>query len=175
MTMKEKLSALMDAELDGLDMRRTLKGLAEDLELRGMWERYHVIRAAMTRQLGVMAEPGLAERVMSRIETETGRADPRLRLWPLAGGFAAAASLAAVAILTLQPFDQTVTSSPVASIPSATTVASTTTGATVATVATSDRDERLYLYLVGHNEFMPTAGMGGMLPYVRVVSHAEDK
>lgn len=175
MTMKEKLSALMDAELDDLDMHRTLKGLAEDLELCNVWERYHVIRAAMTRQLGVLAEQGLAERVMARLEAETGPADARLRFWPLAGGFAAAASLAAIAILALQPFDQTMTGSP-ASVSSATDVASATaTSATVAPAAASDREDRLSLYLVGHNEFMPTAGMGGMLPYVRVVSHAEDK
>jgi sigma-E factor negative regulatory protein RseA len=171
MTMKEKLSALMDGELGDLDMRRTLKGVAEDLELRSVWERYHVIRTAMTRQLSVLADAGLAERVMSRLEGEAGRADGSLRIWPLAGGFAAAASLAAIAILALQPFDQPVTGSRAGMAPT-TDVASTTAGATV---AASDREERLSLYLVGHNEFMPTAGIGGMLPYVRVISHAEDK
>jgi sigma-E factor negative regulatory protein RseA len=172
--MKQKLSELMDGELGDLDMRRTLKKLSEDVELRGVWGRYHVIRTAMTRQLSVLADMGLAERVMSRLEAETAPADARLRVWPLAGGFAVAASLVAAAILTLQPFDQTITG-PTAAIPSATNVASTMPSATVAPVAASDREERLSFYLVGHNEFMPTAGMGGMLPYVRVVSHAEDK
>lgn len=174
MKMKQKLSELMDGELDDLDMRRTLKGLAEDLELRGVWGRYHVIRAAMTRPLSVLTDMGLAERVMSRLEAETGRTDAPLRVWPLAGGFAVAASLVAVAILTLQPFDQPMTG-PTAAVPSATNVASTTPSAKVVPVAASDREERLSFYLVGHNEFMPTARMGGMLPYVRVVSHAEDK
>ena len=51
MTMNEKLSALIDAELDELDERRTLNALTEDAKLRATWERYHLIRAVMTRQI----------------------------------------------------------------------------------------------------------------------------
>src|SRR5258706_9199406 len=107
MTIKEKLSALIDAELDDLDERRTLKALGSDAALRSTWERYHLIRAVMTRQLEVLAAPGLAERVMARLDDETRRITaPPLRFWPLAGGFAAAASVAAFAILTFQAIEQ---------------------------------------------------------------------
>jgi sigma-E factor negative regulatory protein RseA len=179
MTMKEKLSALIDAELDELDERRTLKALADDGKLRSTWERYHLIRAVMTRQLEALAAPGLAERVMARLDDGTRRiAAPPLRFWPLAGGFAAAASVAAIAILTFQAIEQP--SAP-SGAPTA-AVASTAGGSppvtatvTPAVMATSDPEERLDLYLVGHNEFMPIAGIGGMLPYVRVVTHNQDK
>ncbi len=183
---KEKLSALIDGELEELDERRMFKELAQDPELRGVWERYHLIRAAMTRQLGVLAAGGLPERIMARLETEPERAAAPLRFWPLAAGFAAAASVAAVAILSLQTIQPA--SGPTAASParlaasvgisnSTTTVASSNPSATVAPVsaAVADPEDRLNLYLVGHNEFMPTAGMGGMLPYVRVVAHTQDK
>lgn len=182
---KEKLSALIDGELDELDERRMFKELAQNSELREVWERYHLIRAAMTRRLGVLADAGLPERVMARLETEPARAAAPLRFWPLAAGFAAAASVAAVAILslqTIQPVSGPTAASPArlaasagAANPNA-TVASSGPSATVAPVsAAADPEDRLNLYLVGHNEFMPTAGMGGMLPYVRVVAHTQDK
>jgi sigma-E factor negative regulatory protein RseA len=176
--MKEKVSALMDAELDDLDERRTLAALTGDVALRTAWERYHLIRAVMARQLDVLAAPGLAERVMSRLDDGAPRVSaPALRFWPLAGGFAAAASVAAIVVLTFQAFEWPTASS---KAPSSLASSSGETAPVVASaapvgVATSDSEERLNLYLVGHNEFMPIAGIGGMLPYVRVVTHNQDK
>lgn len=178
--MKEKLSALIDAELDELEEWRVLDALATDPELRRTWGRYHLIRAAVTRQLGTLAPSDLPERVLVQLDTEPAVA-ASLRFWPLAGGFAAAASLAAVAILGLQalrgPTDPTAVT-PLAVAPtSASAPAPTTEVASAAPVApaTANSEERLSRYLVGHNEFMPTAGMGSMLPYVRVVAHGPDK
>lgn len=177
MKTEEKLSALMDAELDELNERSLLQALSRDVELRRAWGRFHAIRAAMTRQLDVLAALDLPERVMARLEREVQpAADAALRFWPLAGGFAAAASVAAIAILAVQTLQQP-TGAPAGGSP----VAVAATGAQVASGAgatlvpvTNDSAERLNLYLFGHNEFMPTGGMGGMLPYVRVVAH-EDK
>lgn len=180
--MKEELSALIDAELDELEERRVLNALANDPELRRTWGRYHLIRAAVTRQLGALAPADLPERVLAQLNTEPVAA-PSLRFWPLAGGFAAAASLAAIAILGLQalrepsvpnvvtPLAVAPTSVPTSPTAPATEVASTTAGAP----ATMNSEERLSRYLVGHNEFMPTAGIGSMFPYVRVVAHGPDK
>ncbi len=171
--MTEKLSALMDSALDDLDERRTLRALADDLELRGTWERYHLIRAAMTRQLSVLAEPGLPQRVLARLDAPGERmAQAPLRFWPLAGGFAAAASVAAIAIVALQVIQEP--SDPVAPVAVAAKANPIASNAT-SIPAANDSEERLYLYLVGHNEFMPIAGIGGMLPYARVVAHTQDK
>lgn len=175
--MKEKLSALIDDELDDLDERRVLNALGADAELRRAWGRYHLIRAAMTRQLSALAAPDLPERIMARLqESDAAVPYPSLRFWPLAGGFAVAASVAAIAILGIQALRGPVlpgTASALAVAPSAINeVASAAVPASSSEPTNSD--DRLSLYVVGHNEFMPTAGMGSMLPYVRVVAHSAD-
>jgi sigma-E factor negative regulatory protein RseA len=175
MTTKEKLSALIDAELDELDERRTLNALAADAELRAAWERYHLIRAVMTRQFEALAAPRLADRVMQRLESDARPAAAPLRFWPLAGGFAAAASVAAVAIVALQAIQQPAENPTTTAAVAAPVIATPVVAAASVPAASLDSEERLNLYLVGHNEFMPTAGMGGMLPYVRVVTHNQDK
>jgi negative regulator of sigma E activity len=182
--MNEKISALIDAELDELDERRTLDAMKHDAASRGTWERYHLIRSAMTRQLGVLAPRDLAERVRAGIDGAGAAPSASLRLWPLAGGFAAAASVALVAFLGLQAWRVPV--APVASIAGAPTtiaVVENSASGTAQTVAANaakpagargDGDQ-LHYYLFGHNEFMPTGAMGNMLPYVRVVSDSPEK
>jgi negative regulator of sigma E activity len=189
--MNEKISALVDAELDELDERRVLGALKDDPQLCCTWERYHLIRAAMRHQLNVLAPSDMPERVRSRLEAEH-EATPALRFWPLLGGFAAAAAVAVVAIFGLQTLRGPET--PVAVAPVAKVAVDNTTSAVapVSTVAVEDnapavadtvsastpspnRDDRLNAYLVGHNEFMPIGGMGNMLPYVRVVTDNPDK
>lgn len=163
--MKEKLSAFVDAELSELEERHVLGALANDSELRSAWERYHLIRAAMTRQLSMLAPAGLSEQVLDKLgDTPRERLAPRY--WHYAGGAAVAATVAAVAIVGLQTLYQ----------PTAPAVPAAARAPTAATVAsTSASTQGLNPYLVGHNEFMPTAGMGGMLPYVRVVTLDPDK
>lgn len=187
--MKEKLSALIDAELDELDERRVLNALREDVELRRTWERYHVIRAAVTRQPGAVLAPDFAERVYARLEADTGEGARELRLWPLAGGFAAAALVAGAAFLGAQmlrapgspltPLAVAPPANEVASAPVNTAAANPASvelaaAAADATAPVDVSGGRLNAYLVGHNEFMPTAGMGSMLPYARVVTHHSD-
>ncbi|OGI62301.1 MAG: hypothetical protein A2W18_03970 [Candidatus Muproteobacteria bacterium RBG_16_60_9] len=174
--MNEKISALVDAELDELDERRTLEAMKHDVALRGTWERYHVIRNAMTRQLGTLAPSELAERVRACIDGDVVAPTATLRFWPLAGGFAAAASVAMVAFLGLQVWRDPIV--PVAVAPTA--VAVTSAPAAVATAVSDEArarrsEARLHDYLFGHNEFMPTGSMGNMLPYVRVVADNPEK
>jgi len=45
--MKEKLSALMDGELDGQLADRTIKAITEEEELKQVWDAYHLIGDAM--------------------------------------------------------------------------------------------------------------------------------
>lgn len=174
--MNEKISALIDAELDELDERRVLESVKNDPALRATWERYHLIRAAMTRQLTVLAPSDMPERVRSRLEAEQDTVKS-LRFWPLAGGFAAAASIAVVAIFGLQTLRGPAT--PVAVAPVATVAVNSNAPAAASQADMStplpNPEDQLNFYLVGHNEFMPTGGMGNMLPYVRVVADNPDQ
>jgi sigma-E factor negative regulatory protein RseA len=161
--MKEKLSALIDAELSELEERQVLETLKSDPELRGSWERYHLIRAAATHQCLTLSA-GFAERLSAKLEETTQQRAP-LRFWPLASGFAVAASLAGVAILMVQMYKPL----------SGPTLAQSAPTVTASTSASAEPDDRFNAYLVGHNEFRPAAGIGGMLPYARVVTFDTDK
>lgn len=166
--MKDKLSAFIDAELTELEEHQVLAALASDAELRSAWERYHLIRAAMTRQFSLLAPAGLSERVVRGIgEEPESRTVPRY--WHYAAGTAVAASIAALAIFGLQTVYQPTG-------PTVPSIARTTDAASPAgTLSEPVTAQGLNPYLVGHNEFMPTAGMGGMLPYVRVVTLDPDQ
>jgi hypothetical protein len=122
----------------------------------------------MTRQLSLLAPAGLSERV-ARALGETANERDGLRFWHYAGGVAVAASVMALAIIGLQALNEPAApTSPVAT--AATDIAPESAATSVPSSA-----QGLNPYLVGHNEFMPTAGMGGMLPYVRVVTLEPDK
>jgi len=164
---KERLSALVDGEVDDSELRRTIADLAADAEERARWYRYHLIGGAMRGQLPTPVTD-LSGRVARAVDAETPAGavvvpfkPPRLSR-PLVG-LAVAASVTAVAILSVQILG------PVDNAPM---VASTT----IVTPpepgeATSMPDRRLNPYLINHNEYAAATGMPGVLPYVRVVSH----
>lgn len=177
--MKEKLSALVDNELDELEQRRVLGMLAEDAALRRTWDRYHLVRAALRKELEFVVEPGLAERVAEEIDRTSGTASPRTfwRRAALASGTVAiAASVAAVAIIGLQWMRAPIvgTQQLVAQSKPA-PVQVVRTGAMRWDTTHAEAENALNAYLVEHNEFASHSGFGGMTPYVRVVSYDNEK
>ena len=101
--MKEKISALMDGELDG----RTAEQLVDELRRGGdcleAWRTYHVVGDAM-RDTRLLSE-GFAARVAQRLAAEptvlaARRAERQPRRW-IALPAAIAASVAAVALVAL--------------------------------------------------------------------------
>ena len=176
--MREKLSAYIDAEADELEARRVLESLSVDAELRDAWERYHLIRAAMRNEIGLMPSRDLPDRIRAQVKdmasatTSAGTGTPWGRF---VIGMGIAASVAVLAIFSLQilnpravnPFTQV-----------ASEVRSTDFIRARGPHWDTDRPETastLNVYLVEHNEFMPTNGMGGMFPYVRVVTYDTDQ
>ena len=92
------------------------------------------------------------------------------------GTFAIAASVAAIAIVGVQWLQQPV-SAPLpklaANVPAqAKTIRS---GITRWDTKEPEAENALNAYLVEHDEFASTAGIGGMMPYIRVVSYDNDK
>lgn len=168
--MKEKISALLDGEADDLERERVLRAVDSDPELSAAWERYHLLGTAIRRELEVMASPGVAQRIRAQLHDEAplrpgvgGLLRSRTAL-KLSAGAAIAATVAAVAILNLQPV---LKSSPdlVAKRPSS------ANGTKLADTrqARPEQLNALNPYLMQHGEFTPAAGMNGMLSYVRVV------
>ncbi len=169
--MNEKISALMDAELEKLEERRLLETLTRDAALRRTWERYHLARAAMTNQLDYVAPSRVAERVYAELQHVPLMVDRSGKRW--VGGLAVAASVAALAIIGLPALQRP--STPTTPTLAVSTFTPTGSRASATEVPDEPGEGRLSAYLVGHNEFMPTAGMGGMLPYVRVVTYDREK
>ena len=175
--MKEKLSALVDNELDELDEHRVHAALTGDVALRRTWERYHLARSALHQELDIILPPDMAERVSRQIAGEPSEAGSyrRHQLTRLAGTLALAASVAAIAILGVQrvnaPPAQPVTlaaSSPVIAEPVI------RVGTTRWDTKEPAAEDALNAYLVEHNEF--ASSIGGMMPsYVRVVGYDSDK
>jgi len=95
----ERLSALMDGELERDGLRFLLRSVGSDPALPPRWERYHVARQALRRQGVVALRAGFAEAVMARIGEEPAvrsrGASPWLR-WGAGGAIAASVAVAAL-------------------------------------------------------------------------------
>ena len=69
--LKESLSAVMDGEADEFEIRRVLNEAADDPELRGVWERYHLVRSVMRGEGRTRG----ADRLSARFWTQIDAAD----------------------------------------------------------------------------------------------------
>jgi len=113
--LKESLSAVMDGEADEFEIRRVLNEAAEDSELRGVWERYHLVRSVMRgegRKLGkgtlgrefwaqIDAEVTTtsSEVVPIEVEPEPSRSTPRWAWVQRVAGIGVAAGVAAAVVI----------------------------------------------------------------------------
>ncbi len=170
--MNEKLSALMDDELDELETRRLLAALGEDAGAHATWGRYHAIRAVLRREALPAEGRDIARRVRERLVDQPGPGRGRLPLARLAGQLALAASVAGVAILGARLWLGSA-SEPVTPTAKNDAAPAEYLRASTTRWDTKERDveNTLNAYLVEHNEFAPAAGVSGMLPYVRVVGY----
>lgn len=195
--MKEKLSALVDNELDELDERRVMKALENDADLRQTWERYHLVRSVLHQDLDVLVPSGMAARVAARIESEPADVASfrRRKISHIAGTLAMAASVAVIAVAGVQWFHRPVTvpapslvagaqsvpvnpvAAPVASLAAGQSAPDDfiRAGATHWDVKEPETESTLNTFLVEHNEFASSSGIGGMMPYVRVVGYDNPK
>ena len=173
--MKEKLheqiSALVDDELAEPEQVLLSKRLTEDALLRNRLSRYQLISDSLQNHLPRKINPDFNIGVQLALQDEPELQARSVRLTrffkPLAG-LAVAASVAVVAVLSLQSVRQ--------EIPSATsTLATAAVDVTPLLANTSPNMSgdalNLDIYLVNHNEFAVNRGMQGMLPYVHLVGH----
>ncbi len=69
-TMKERISALVDGELDGDDMHRSIRELRNDTEYRECWQQYHMIGDALRNKLPDELNVGFAAGISQAIAGE---------------------------------------------------------------------------------------------------------
>ena len=168
----EQLSALVDNELAENEQRLLLKQLAADPGLQARLSRYQLASDALHNHLPQRIDPAFHTRVQAAIADapplRAGGTVVRSLLKP-ATGVAIAASVAVVAVLSLQSIrdenpdeTQVLASSPDTS--SGTYLRADNIPPPAAPLA-----QGLDVYLVNHNEYAVNRSMQGMLPYVRLV------
>jgi sigma-E factor negative regulatory protein RseA len=160
--MKDRLSALMDGELDDKSAAETIQALGSDREALQTWSTYQLISDAMRQ--GRLLSRGFTTRVTERLAAEPTVLAPRAmegqsRRWV---ALSAAASLAAVALvgwLAFAPQPQVIPA-PVAQVQP---VSEPKPNMVPLPTAAND-------YLLAHQGFSPRISLQGMAPYVRTVS-----
>jgi sigma-E factor negative regulatory protein RseA len=177
--MKEKISELMDGELEGgvaaasiERLERSMASRGEDGEAFEAWRTYHLVGDAMrdTRTLSA----GFAARVAERLAAEPTVLAPRRsqtafhepRKW-YARPAAAAASFAGIGLVAWLALSPQQPGVPPPASPLAQAVPAAVEGRKPAIVplptATPD-------YLLAHQGFSPRISLQGMAPYARTVS-----
>jgi sigma-E factor negative regulatory protein RseA len=170
--MKDKISALMDGELDDKSTAEMIDSLGRDGEALHAWRTYHLISDAMRDSR--MLSDGFTGRVAARLSAEPALLAPgRLaepRRWLM---LSAAASIAAVLLVGWLAFgpqrdagslQAQMAQAPAAVSPALRSVADKKPPAIVPLPSgTND-------YLLAHQGFSPRASLQGMAPYVRTVS-----
>lgn len=168
----EQLSALVDGENQQAELDLLFRRVARDSTLRDQWERYHLISDTLRQHLPDPVPVGFVQRVMDAIQNDeaaTGTASSQQPVvqrstWlkPVAG-FALAASVAMVAVLS---FDRDELSAPQGSLIASVGSPETSTPSTGSGL---ELDERLSAYLVNHSEYVSMNGVNGVIPYARMV------
>ncbi len=183
---KEQISVFVDGEADN---DTAIKALTREPALLDTLARYHLVSACMKDQCPSYMDTELAARVSQAVASEPTVLAPRKKsflpvLKPVAG-LAIAASVATIAILGVQPQRADESPAPSGQAPfvaeqSAANTISPVVQQQIQSVRTENkpsqgardrRDTRMNSYLVNYNEYRTHAGMQGMLPYARVVTH----
>ena len=180
----DKLSAFMDGELRDSDAY--LERLAKDIEMRAVWQRYHVARDAMKGQLSSTPLVDISAQVSHALQQEATiitplwrRISPRYVMKQTAG-LAVAAAVSTIAVLGVQQVQLSQSAnSPVAQAASqpAQQIAQNTNKIRQVAFTTrqkldADVESKLSGYLVNHNEFSNSLRVSGVMPYTRIVSFA---
>ena len=172
----ERFSALVDGE--EVQASEILSRIQNDDELRQRWQRYHLVRDALTGHVEGKNLPDISGQVSQALDDEPTVLAPKPKVSQLqsiykqASGFAVAATVAAVAVITVQQSQvaQTNNSQLAAANNPSTKVQVTTVSHTDNSRLDSAVESKLSGYLVQHNEYSVTAKMQGALPYMRIVS-----
>lgn len=101
----QQLSAAVDGELDTAEWQLLCRRTVEDDALRGHWSRYHLVGDTLRgHRQGPRADAGFAARVAAATAAagQPVASAPRARWMRSAVGMGIAASVAAVALLTLR-------------------------------------------------------------------------
>jgi len=161
--MGERISRLMDGELEGAEADAAIREL-RDPDRMGTWVCYHVIGDALR---GIdEPTPGFAERFAERLKAEPTVVAPKPRqphglpfVWAAAATVAAISVVGWVAVSTLGPQPQ---------------VLARAKEAMDVRALKATAPPVLPDYLIAHQEYSPTVQIQGIGPYLRAASAGAD-
>jgi len=171
----EKVSALMDSELEAAEAAREITRIRQTAELRDGWDTWHLIGDTLRGGQPLSAQFG--ERLSQRLALEPTVMAPRLRLPPKAQTYAlsAAASVAAIATVAWMAFS---TQQP-EKMPRELAQAPASAAAIPVAVAVVPQAQifegepasgHMHEYLLAHQGISPSTAIQGVAPYIRTVS-----
>ena len=166
----DKISALMDGELDGGEAQQAMLRLKDNGEARDVWATYHVIGDAMRGD--VVPAINVSQRVMAAVAQEPTVLAPRRSLRPgrpLTYALSAAASISAMAVVGWMAFSTgNVANPPPVEVARAVAPAVQPE----AQLVSSPSDGLMNEYLLAHQGVSPSNSLHGVAPYIRTVSIA---
>lgn len=169
----DRISALIDGELDERQAREEFSRIKQDGELRECWDTFHLIRDAMRGECHLSPRSGW--RLSERLEQEPTVLAPRRSAAKHVKTYALslAASLAAVGVVAWVAISSNPLNTPGSFPQQGGTVASVTPIPVlqpVAVVPNLPSEGNMNEYLLAHQEFSPSTVMQGVVPYIRTVS-----
>lgn len=191
---QERLSALMDGELDASAREATIDTLLKDPQARQSWQRHHLISDTLHRNLPSAIDNEFAARVKAAIKDEPTILAPMKRDTSLftrrVAGLAVAASVAVVGVLSVQFMVQNddflplqhqmaaqepTTQAPIStamqgSIPHSLPRSGIQLVEQKGGTAPSRRQPDLGKYLLDHNQ-QAARSVQGVIPYARIVTY----
>jgi sigma-E factor negative regulatory protein RseA len=171
----DKISTLMDGELDDRQAQQEFARLGQNGELRQKWDTFHLIGDALRGERLLLTD--IAHALAQRLALEPTVLAPRRGATRkiTTSVLSAAASLAAVALVgwlalsthaTFNAQEEVASARPpVIALPVSAPVA-----APVAQVANVPDEGRRNEYLLAHQAFSPSTAIQGVVPYIRSVS-----
>ena len=180
--MKDKISALMDGELDSVDVADTISQIKESEELRNEWSTYHLIGDILRQP--AMSTPDIASRIRNEVDIESSVLAPDIpkkeksQVFAFAIAASMLATVAAVSWMGGQTINRPLTDEPSlqAVIKNKFVEPAVTTDLVLAQKEEPKTDKlvlqdpepiRLNDYMFAHGEF---TAIRGVSPYMRTVA-----
>lgn len=166
----EKISALMDGELDGHDLHQAMLRLKDTEEAHESWATYHLIGDVMRRDAVMVLN--VSQRINAVIANEPAILAPR-RL-PKNGrmltyALSVAASISAVAVVGWMAFStNNIMHAPVEVASTVPVVQAEVESQLVSLPSDGQMNE----YLLAHQGVSPSTSLEGVAPYIRTISIA---
>lgn len=163
----DRVSALMDGELDEHQARQLIAGIKQQGDLRDRWDTFHLIGDALRGDCRL--SPEFSGRLVQRLAQEPAILAPRRYTAKRMATYAlsAAASLSAVALVAWTALS---TGNPVAPQPQVAQVQPTIAAIPVVQPVSIPSEGNMNEYLLAHQGFSPSTAIQGVAPYIRSVS-----